>query len=671
MLNVATQFNLQPQFIGGDKSISHRALIFASIAQSDSVITNLSLCQDVLSTVNCLTALGASITLNGSTAHVSPIRNAPTNVKLYCGNSGTTARLLAGLVAGLGITATFYGDPSLVRRPMHRVLQPLAALGAKYSLDCDDNDGFLFTIVGGNKLTGANLVAQVNSAQVKSAVLIAALFAHGNTTYAESITTRTHTEDLMRSLGAFKDNFVVGGSKFSGFCLDVPTDASSAAVIATLALLGGKSVLLPRVAFQPQRLGFFTALRQIGVDVNYCNVTNTICGSVADIRLSKANFSTLSPFCLTEADVCNAIDEIPLLSCIAAFIIGESKFCGVSELKVKESDRIEQTLNALSTVGCNASFSQGNLLVLGRSLHTHYPVFSFTDDHRMQMCQVALAVACGGGLVPSADCIPVSFPSFWRAIGVTPWRFAVVGSNVSASLSPLLMCSLSNAVGEWCSYQAVSLPQDCSDEILLATINAFHGVNVTMPFKSRVASLFAADIPSVNTVGANIRPTSTDGYGILQSLWAHGVDVSNAPLLVVGAGGAAEACLSAIREYTDDVVVINRTQSRADALTSKYVLNPTAKARQGALVFVPECNWEKTLHLADSCKFLLCASYCGTSGLLQQAQQRDIVVANGLEMLYHQGAKSFSLWTNTPLQNDFSSFSFLLSRIQSSGIVLQ
>ena len=188
------------------------------------------------------------------------------------------------------------------------------------------------------------------------------------------------------------------------------------------------------------------------------------------------------------------------------------------------------------------------------------------------MCAVIMALVCGGG---SVDCAPfdVSFPGFLQAVGVTPYKLALIGENVRDSRSPVLMSYLASKSNLCCSYVTVSLPRGIPDGELLSVVNSFDGVNVTMPFKTRVARLLNSDAPSVNTAGKNIRSCSTDGYGIICSLTANGIDFANKPLWIVGAGGAAEECVRVLMKYNCAIRVINRTQARADALTEKYGLS--------------------------------------------------------------------------------------------------
>lgn len=655
MINFTSNHKLNTDVAYGDKSISHRALILASVASGESVIKNLSLCQDVLTTADCLRTLGASIGIEGTTATVHPIERAASDVVLNCRNSGTTARLLAGLTAGLGVSATFVGDESLGKRPMQRVLQPLSEMGAKF----ETRDGILFKILP-SKLRGARIFAKTNSAQVKSAVMIAGLFAEGQTTYFEKLPTRNHTENLLGEFGGdvvVDSGITVRKSSLRGAEICVPNDVSSAAFLIVAALLNGESVTVKNVGVNSRRIGFLRVLQRSGANIVLKN-EKIVCGEeVADICLLP---SRLKPLFADSADVCDAIDELPVLVALALAVKGRHEFRGVAELQFKESNRISALQKTAEILRQNVKFDGENMVVESDGILPQKPCFHDFDDHRISMCQAVLSLSvCGGGSVDNGN-FSVSFPSFLNAVGVHPKRFALVGSEISESLSPQLMRHFASVADVCCSYEKVQLPADAADEQLLSVLKNFDGVNVTMPFKTRVAKLLSAKRYSVNTVG-NFGATSTDGYGVTQALSQHGVQFQNASFWIIGAGGAAEACIEELQKDGCKMQVINRTSERAKALQEKYLLgsvdNPV-----GVLSFVPECDFEKSIVLPKSVEIVFVANYKGQSGLAEQARKRGIVCIDGLEMLYHQGAKSFALWTGTPVQNDFERFKKELER---------
>ena len=641
MINFTAQFNINTEVDCGDKSITHRALILAALSSGKCVIRNVMLSKDILSTIDCLRTLGAKIDVNGTTVTVTPIAELPNEeVILNCGNSGTTARLLAGVVAGLGVKARFVGDGSLTKRPMQRVIEPLRLLGA--NIDCEK--GCLFVNYGG-KLHGATISAQFTSAQVKSSVLLAGLFAEGETTYLEKLPTRNHTELMLSSLGAnirvCGREITVGKSTLKAFEIDIPNDPSSVAFGVALAVAKGTDVTFRNVLLNETRLGFYRVLQQSGANIDYANVREVFGERVGDIVVKKR---LLKPFFATEQDVIDGIDEVPLLATLALTVKGEHKFSNVAELQYKECNRIQAIQHIAELCGQKAIFDGTDLTVISNGELPRGKYFNSFSDHRIAMCESVLSIIVGGGSVDSAP-FDISFPQFLYMLGIEPLRLGLIGENVSDSKSPLLMAHLAGEASICCSYDTINLPKDISDDKLIKVIDSFHGLNVTMPFKNRVATLLHAECPSVNTVGKTIPPQSTDGYGIIQSLRSHSIDVQGKPLWIVGAGGAAEACVVELLQYGCKMQIINRTVRHAKSLTEKYGLCEVIDNPIGVLSFVPGCEFEQNLTLPGSCKFLLVADYKGYSGLREQATKRGVTVIDGLEMLYHQGAKSFALWT--------------------------
>ena len=652
MLNLNGQYQLQTDIGYGDKSLSHRALILAAISSGKCVIHNLSLSSDVMATVNCLTALGAQIEISGSTATVLPIKKIPKNeVLLNCGNSGTTARLLAGLVAGLGVRARFVGDKSLMKRPMERVTHPLSMLGAEFKFEPD----CLFVSCGGN-LRGTTIKAAVNSAQVKSAVLIAALFADGETSYQEKLLTRNHTELMLNNFGASIRgnalNVKVKKSSLIPFEYYIPNDPSTAAYFVALALMKGDEVTLPNVLLNDRRIGFYRVLQRSGANIAFENIRNVAGERVGDIVVKRSNLHALDA---TESEVCDGIDEIPILATLALTIKGKHHFSEVSELKHKESNRIEGIKHIVEVCKQKCTVNGNNLRITSNGNLQGGNFFNSFGDHRIAMCEAVLSIALGGGSIDDAP-FQVSCPQFLSILGVNPLKLGVIGEHVYDSKSPRLMAHLAKKAEVCCTYDTVELPATIRDGALLNVIDGFDGLNVAMPFKNRVASLLNTKLASINTIGKNISPQSTDGYGIVQSLKSRGIDLRYKSLLVVGAGGVAEACIFELIQYGCKIQIINRTEERANALTVKYGLAKTVKNPVGVLSFIPECEFEQSLELPVSCEFLLVADYKGRSGLREQAQARGLTVVDGTEMLYHQGAKSFALWTNTPVQDDIDAY---------------
>ncbi|MBR2967029.1 MAG: hypothetical protein IKC52_06160 [Clostridia bacterium] len=633
-----------------DKSISHRALILASISKEPSKIFNVSLCKDVLATVDCLQKLGATIVFQGSTAFVTPISKPNNKVVLDCQNSGTTARLLCGLVCGLGVEATFVGDQTLCKRPMDRVQKPLEQMGAKFK----QVEGALFATKP-CKLVGTHVVAEVKSAQVKSAVLLAGLFAEGKTTYTEQVATRNHTENMLVSFGC---NVVVDGlsttvQKGQPVCANstVPNDFSSVAFPLVLAVLSGKSATFSNVCTNPLRTGLLQILQNCGLNYTLCN-TKIVCGEqVADLHVFPSKFGSIVA---TESQVVSAIDEIPLLAVVAIATKGTHKFFGVRELQFKECNRIQAIVEMAKKCNCQCLFDGDNLTIVSQGNLPTSPHFCCHNDHRMAMCGVVLANLCGGGSVDGQP-FDVSFPNFLQCLGIFPKNLALVGSDISQSKSPILMRNLAKHAGICITHTLVELPKHATDQQLMEVYNSFDGLNVTMPFKERYAQLLGANCPAVNTIGRGVVPQTTDGYGMEQAIASCGVNLANLPIWVVGAGGAAKTALCALQKHNCKVQVLNRTQSHVDSLAKQFHLQQVENP-VGVLTFVPECQFEQQIQLPPSVEFVLVSAYKGQSGIKKQAEERHLTVVEGLQMLYHQGAKSFALWTGTPIQNNYLSF---------------
>ena len=656
MIAFNNEFQLNSDVRCSDKSLTHRALIAAAIADGESKLHNVTLSNDVKATVNALCPIarisieGEADSPYGATVTVKPRTRMPKSVATVdCGNSGTTARLMAGLYCGLGLRARFVGDKSLSNRPMDRVIRPLRKLGADIVAEPD----CLFATRGG-RLVGADLTAEVQSAQVKSAVILAGLFAEGVTRYTEQMPTRDHTEIMLRNLGADVvadgNTVTVRRSRPRAFELSLPNDPSAVAYSVALALLTDREATFVNVLLNERRTGFFRVLNNGGANIIFENVHSVLGEKVGDVSVRRGK---LAPFYCTAQQTADGIDEIPLLATAALFVKGTHTFCGASELARKECDRIEAIRHIARVCGQQCVFDGNDLVLMSDGAPTGKYFCSF-GDHRIAMCQTVLSVAAGGGCVDSAP-FEVSDPNFLSGLGIVPHKFGLVGTNISGSLSPRLIAHLALKTGVCCSYDRADLPRDVSDSELTQAIGKFDGANVTMPFKKRVAALFRSELPSVNTVFHG-ECFSTDGYGAVRALTEHNADFARKSLWIVGAGGAAEACIAELLKYGCKLRVVNRTVSEALTLKQKYALPDQTEEPVGVLSFVPQCEFEQNLPLPDSCRFVFVADYKGASGLRDKAIARGLQVIDGLEMLYHQGAKSFSLWTGVPVQSDYASF---------------
>ncbi len=406
----------------GDKSISHRYAMLAALAEGESELKNLAGSQDCQSTLRCLRALGVRIRTRGTSVFVvgQGLRGlkAPEAV-LDAGNSGTTIRLLAGILAGQPYESTLTGDDSLSRRPMGRIIQPLSLMGAHIGA----REGGLppLSIKGGN-LHVIRYSLPVASAQVKSCVLLAGLFADGTTAVEEKIATRDHTEIALKEFGGavrFSGNWieVEPEPKLKSRNLDVPGDLSGAAFfIAAAALVPGSDVVLPQVGLNPRRRALIDYLCRAGVNVTVDGESLSGGEARGDLRVRYDSGCLSEKLPPIRAGLAAAlIDEIPVLAVIGSQA-GGVKIGDAGELRIKESDRIAAIAANLRAMGGHVEELPDGLIVPGKqrlkgaNIETH-------GDHRIAMAfAVAGLAAAGATNILRAECADVSFPGFYEAL---------------------------------------------------------------------------------------------------------------------------------------------------------------------------------------------------------------------------------------------------------------
>lgn len=402
--------------VPGDKSLSHRALILGTLADGPSRVRGLLDSHDVRSTAGALAALGASIEWHDGETRIegrgrrglrAPLGN------LDCGNSGTTARLLAGVVAGHPFEARFVGDASLSRRPMIRIKQPLEAMGATVQLERGDG---LPMVVRGGHLHSVVWQTPVASAQTKSAILLGALVAGVGVEVREPAPTRDHTERLLTAMGARVTatnqaivlHSVVGLHPLD---VDIPGDPSSAAFLMALAILADDGeVELRDVGLNARRLGFVDVLRRMGGDVS-CTVERDTAGE--PVGTIRARSSTLRGTTIEGSEVPAMIDELVLLACVAARAEGPTTVRGAQELRVKESDRIATVVRNLQGIGVRAEETSDGFIVEGSSTPLSGEVRTH-GDHRVAMAFGVLGSLRGNDIrIDDRSCVAVSYPRFW------------------------------------------------------------------------------------------------------------------------------------------------------------------------------------------------------------------------------------------------------------------
>jgi len=406
--------------VPGDKSISHRALLFAALAHGPSRVRAILSSADVHSTADVLRALGVSVPELSDDFVVQG--HGPRSLRqprqdLDCGNSGTTTRLVAGIVAGReNISARFVGDASLSKRPMKRIARPLMAMGAQ--VESEFGDG-LPMYVSGAALHSINWRSEHASAQIKSAIMLAAVSSGVAVTVSEPTRSRDHTERMLAARGValhVHDTTVTvpEGAYLHAADTDVPADPSSAAFFVALAGLSQHGELvLPDVCLNPTRTGGFDILRRMGVRVrieDQREVGGEILGTL--IVSGGSLFGTS----ISGDEVPRAIDELPLIACVAARADGETRITGASELRVKESDRIAAVVNNLHAIGVDAEELPDGMVVRGGSHPLRGNVITH-GDHRLAMSFGILGALPGNDIhLDDPECVAVSFPDFWSAL---------------------------------------------------------------------------------------------------------------------------------------------------------------------------------------------------------------------------------------------------------------
>jgi 3-phosphoshikimate 1-carboxyvinyltransferase len=401
--------------VAGDKSISHRALLFGALADGITKIYGFLASEDTRVTVGALRAMGVEITegevvvIKGAGMHGL---KAPTE-SLWVGNSGTTTRLLLGILAGQPFTAYLSGDDSLNKRPMDRVAIPLRQMGANVT-GAGERCTPPIIITGGN-LHVIDYISPVASAQVKSAVLLAGLFASGTTSVTEPVTSRDHTERMLRGFGVDVEVngqrvSVAGGQRLTGGVVRVPGDISSAAFfLVAAAITPGAEVEVCKVGINPTRSGILDVLQAMGAQIEYNNVRNENGEPVADITVRH---SQLTGTRIDGAIIPRLIDELPILAVAAAFATGTTVIADATELRVKESDRIVTVARFLRDMGANIEEKLDGMVIHGGN-QLNGAVVNSDGDHRIAMSAAVAAIAAGvTNEINGAETVQTSFPNF-------------------------------------------------------------------------------------------------------------------------------------------------------------------------------------------------------------------------------------------------------------------
>ncbi len=399
----------------GDKSLSHRAVFFSSMAEGNSKIHNLSDCEDVNSTINAFQKLGAEFSYLNNTLIVKGIGKnkfkEPEN-DIYCGNSGTTARLLSGILSVQKFKSTLIGDSSLSSRPMKRVIDPLEMMGASIS---HYNFKLPLSFQPVAKIIPIKYELTIPSAQVKSAVLLAGLFADQKTEVIENIPSRDHTERMLKLNYEMKNNKKIIYSSTKNYPVEneyfIPGDISSASFFIVLTLLLPDSILLIKnISINPTRIGFINILLQMGADIK---IEETGISNGEPFGIIYVHSSILKNVSIPSYLLPNIIDEIPILSIAGAYAEGEFIIRNAKELRYKETDRISALCRNLMSLGLDVKEFEDGFSVSGKIKNQRGNFITF-NDHRIAMAFSILSMLLkDGGSIDNSDCIKISNPDFF------------------------------------------------------------------------------------------------------------------------------------------------------------------------------------------------------------------------------------------------------------------
>ncbi|WP_313076398.1 3-phosphoshikimate 1-carboxyvinyltransferase [Lacrimispora sp.] len=404
--------------IPGDKSISHRSVMFGSIAKGTTEISHFLSGADCLSTISCFQSMGVSIDIKGDSVIVEGrglhgLKN-PVDT-LDCGNSGTTTRLISGILAAQDFDVTLTGDDSIQKRPMKRIMEPLTLMGAQIT-SIKDN-GCAPLSISGKKLHGIHYTSQVASAQIKSSILLAGLYAEGETRVTEPYISRNHSEIMLKYFGADVKTegttaCIAPPKELFGNKIKVPGDISSAAFfIAAGLIIPGSEILIRNTGINPTRDGILSVCRDMGANITLLNENTDSGEPTADILVK---YSSLHGTTIEGSIIPRLIDELPMIAAMACFAEGETIIKDAAELKVKESNRIEVMVQNLTAMGADVTETEDGMIIRGgRPLHG--VVIDSKLDHRIAMTFAVTGLCADGETeILGADCVNISYPGFYK-----------------------------------------------------------------------------------------------------------------------------------------------------------------------------------------------------------------------------------------------------------------
>ncbi|WP_137789487.1 3-phosphoshikimate 1-carboxyvinyltransferase [Bacillus sp. E(2018)] len=408
--------------VPGDKSISHRAVMFGSIAEGTTTIDGFLTGEDCLSTISCFKKLGVAIQQEGEKVTVEGkgiTGLTPPSEDLYVGNSGTTIRLMLGILANTPFESTLTGDESIAKRPMNRVTKPLKEMGA--TIDGNDSGNKVPLHIKGGETRGIHYTSPIASAQVKSAIILAGLDGEGTTSVEEPFKSRDHTERMLKAFGVEVESddltvSVAGGQKLKGTHIEVPGDISSAAFFLVAgAIVPNSEISLKKVGLNPTRTGILDVLKNMGADITYQNINEEASEPFGDLVIKSSDLKGT----VIQGDLIpRLIDEIPIIALAATQAEGRTIIKDAHELRVKETDRIETVVNELKKMGATIEATEDGMIIQGRSSLRGASVQSYGDHRIGMMLSVAACIAEGETTLTNSEAIAVSYPSFFEQMEI-------------------------------------------------------------------------------------------------------------------------------------------------------------------------------------------------------------------------------------------------------------
>ncbi len=631
--------------VDGDKSLTVRAILLGAIASGKTIINGALVCNDTLATISCARKLGAKIYRRGNKISITGTKKIANNAIFDCKNSATLARLLIGILSGAGAYATVKGDKSLSSRPMARVCDPLILRGAKITT----TNGKLPIKIYPATLQEYSYFMQVDSAQVKSALLLSGLISKKTTVVTERNKTRDHTEKMIEYLGG---NISVNNKQISlcessliGNKISILKDPSSASFYLSMGLVLGE-VTVEKVLLTDSRAGFYNKLKSVNAHINYSNVNNSPFGKSADITAKK---SEIYYFEITSEEIPSLIDELPIICAVACLNKG-CKIFGASELRVKESDRLNGICELLSKAGARCEVFEDDLVVYPIEKGKYFEYES--TDHRLLMTAFVLGVCLNGCLINNEKWVDVSFPNFFKNFYLN--RLGLVGVDLSKSQSGVMhkfilgKLRLSNF-----TFEQRSLNENAFDDFMQKC--PYKAFNATIPYKERLfldsseKSEKAVMSKSANYYFNGVTYT-TDGDGLYYALKQKGVEVNNKNILVYGVGGAGRSIALSLLRKGGRVFVANRTFERAQNFSSytngkvqvyngercDILINATAVSNSD--IFCEE-QIKNAFYVVD-------INYGKPSALLLKAKELNVACEDGFAMLFMQAYLSDCILLN-------------------------